>query len=50
MADVALSPLTSDNLPEESTVIEGDTKTIVSYELQDEKIKKVSLSKKLPVH
>ena len=31
-----------DNLPGPATSIEGDIKTVVSYELQDEKIQKVS--------
>lgn len=34
-----LSP--SDNLPEPKETIEGDTKTVVSYKVQEGKVKKV---------
>lgn len=31
----------SDNLPEEKVTIDGDTKKVVSYKVQDGKVKKV---------
>lgn len=42
MEDLEASKITPDNLPEPVTTIEGDKKTIVSYKLDEGKIKKVT--------
>ena len=39
-----------DNLPEPVTTIEGDKKTIVSYKLDEGKIKKVSPTLNFSIH
>ena len=41
-AVLVLSSVMTDHLPEPNVTIEGDTKTVVSYDVQDEKIRKVT--------
>ena len=42
MEDLDASKITPDNLPEQKVTIDGDTKTVVSYKVQDGKVKRVS--------
>lgn len=42
MEDEEASKITPDHLPEPNVTIEGDTKTVVSYDVQDEKIRKIT--------
>ncbi|XP_064395372.1 eukaryotic translation initiation factor 3 subunit G-like [Halichondria panicea] len=45
-----LDAITPDNLPDTVEKIDGDTKTVVSYEVQDEKIVKVTREYKIERH